>query len=114
MVKSLKTRKNDRRKIIIQPIKDLYPGSSGSPIINEKGQMIGTVYGKESLKKRILDLLRYNASSEGLYIATSIYIIKSFLDEHNIDYLKKNSQKKQSKDQIISQAKKYTVPLKCD
>ena len=114
VVKSLKTRKNDRRKIIIQPIKDLYPGSSGSPIINEKGQMIGTVYGKESLKKRILDLLRYNASSEGLYIATSIYIIKSFLDEHNIDYLKKNSQKKQSKDQIISQAKKYTVPLKCD
>tara|TARA_B100000029_G_scaffold212123_1_gene210123 strand:- start:248 stop:1462 length:1215 start_codon:yes stop_codon:yes gene_type:complete len=114
VVKSLKTRKNDRGRIIIQPINDLYSGSSGSPVINEKGLMIGTVYGKDSIKKKILDLLRYSTSSEGLYKVNSIYIIKSFLDEHKIDYIAKDISEKKTKEQIISEAKKYTIPLKCD
>tara|TARA_Y100000590_G_scaffold134200_2_gene153525 strand:+ start:22528 stop:23751 length:1224 start_codon:yes stop_codon:yes gene_type:complete len=114
VIKSLKTRKNDRRKIIIQPISNLYPGSSGSPVINENGLMVGTVYGKDSLKKKILDLLRYSTSSEGLYMATSIYTIKSFLDEHNIEYLSFDKSKKKTKEQIINEVKKNTIPLKCD
>ena len=114
LIKSLKTRKNDRRKIIIQPINNLYPGSSGSPVINENGLMIGTVYGKDSFKKKILDLLRYSASSEGLYMATSVYTIKSFLDEHNVNYLTSKKLKKKDKEEILLEAKKYTIPLKCD
>ena len=114
MIKSLKSRKNDRRKIIIQPINELYPGSSGSPVINEYGLIVGTVYGKDSLKKRIFDLLRYSASSKGLYLATSIHTIKSFLDEHNIDYLSSENIKKIDSEQILIDASKYTIPLKCD
>ena len=38
----------------------------------------------ERLKKKILDLLRYSTSSEGLYKVNSIYVIKSFLDENKI------------------------------
>ena len=114
VIKSLKSRKNDRRKIIIQPINELYPGSSGSPVINEYGLIVGTVYGKDSLKKRIFDLLRYSASSKGLYLATSIHTIKSFLDEHNIDYLSSENIKKIDSEQILIDASKYTIPLKCD
>ena len=67
LIKSLKTRKNDRRKIIIQQINNLYTGSSGSPVINENGLMIGTVYGKDSFKKKILDLLKNVKDDETLF-----------------------------------------------
>ena len=61
-----------------------------------------------------ITLLKYSTSSEGLYKVNSIYVIKSFLDEHKIEYITKDINKKKTKEQIILEAERYTIPLKCD
>ena len=46
-------------------------------------------------------------------MATSIYTIRSFLDEHNVDYITSNKTEKKDREKVISEAKKYTIPLEC-
>ena len=105
------TAKGDRSKIIISG--DLHVHSSGSPVINEKGLIVGSVHAKASLLKRIKEILNFGVTSEGQNLAISIYTIKSFLDENNINYLTINKSEKKDREKIISEAKKYTVPLEC-
>ena len=87
--------------------------SSGSPVINEKGLIVGSVHAKASLLKRIKEILNFGVTSEGQNLAISIYTIKSFLDENSINYLTINKSEKKDREKIISEAKKYTVPLEC-
>ena len=105
------TAKGDRSKIIISG--DLHVHSSGSPVINEKGLIVGSVHAKASLLKRIKEILNFGVTSEGQNLAISIYTIKSFLDENSINYLTINKSEKKDREKIISEAKKYTVPLEC-
>ena len=105
------TAKGDRSKIVISG--DLHAHSSGSPVINEKGLIVGTVHAKASLWKRVKEKLNFGVTSEGQNLAISIYTIKSFLDENNINYLTVNKSEKKDREKIISEAKKYTAPLKC-
>ena len=105
------TAKGDRSKIVISG--DLHVHSSGSPVINEKGLIVGSVHAKASLLKRIKEILNFGVTSEGQNLAISIYTIKSFLDENNINYLTINKSEKKDREKIISEAKKYTVPLEC-
>ena len=105
------TTKGDRSKIIISG--DLHVHSSGSPVINERGLIIGTVHAKSSLWKRVKERLNFGVTSEGQNLAISTYTIKSFLDENNINYLTINNSEKKDREKIISEAKKYTVPLEC-
>ena len=79
------TAKGDRSKIVISG--DLHVHSSGSPVINEKGLIVGSVHAKASLLKRVKEILNFGVTSEGQNLAISIYTIKSFLDENNINYL---------------------------
>ena len=102
------TAKGDRSKIIISG--DLHVHSSGSPVINEKGLIVGSVHAKASLLKRIKEILNFGVTSEGQNLAISIYTIKSFLDENNINYLTINKSEKKDREKIISEAKIYTVP----
>jgi peptidoglycan hydrolase-like protein with peptidoglycan-binding domain len=108
---SLKTATRDRSKIIISG--DLHAHSSGSPVINEKGLIVGSVHAKSSIWKQIKERLNLGVTSAGQNLATSIYTIRSFLDEHNINYLTINEIEKKDREKIISEAKKYTVPLEC-
>ena len=108
---SLKTRTGDRSKIVISG--DLRVHSSGSPVINEKGLIVGSVHAKSSLRKKLTELFKLGVTSEGQNWATSIYTIRSFLDEHNIDYLTINKTEKKDREKIISEARKYTIPLEC-
>ncbi len=108
---SLKTRTGDRSKIVISG--DLRVHSSGSPVINEKGLIVGSVHAKSSLRKKLTELFKLGVTSEGHNWATSIYTIRSFLDEHNIDYLTINKTEKKDREKIISEARKYTIPLEC-
>ena len=108
---SLKTATRDRSKIIISG--DLHVHSSGSPVINEKGLVVGSVHAKSSIWKQIKERLNLGVTSAGQNLATSIYTIRSFLDEHNINYLTINEMEKKDREKIISEAKKYTVPLEC-
>ena len=87
--------------------------SSGSPVINEKGLIVGSVHAKSSLRKKLTELFKLGVTSEGQNWATSIYTIRSFLDEHNIDYLTINKTEKKDREKIISEARKYTIPLEC-
>ncbi len=105
------TTKGDRSKIVISG--DLHVHSSGSPVINEKGLIVGSVHAKASLLKRVKEILNFGVTSEGQNLAISIYTIKSFLDENNINYLTINKSEKKDREKIISEAKKYTVPLEC-
>ena len=105
------TAKGDRSKIIISG--DLHVHSSGSPVINEKGLIVGSVHAKASLLKRVKEILNFGVTSDGQNLAISIYTIKSFLDENNINYLTINKSEKKDREKIISEAKKYTVPLEC-
>ena len=105
------TTKGDRSKIIISG--DLHVHSSGSPVINERGLIIGTVHAKSSLWKRVKEKLNFGVTSQGQNLAISTYTIKSFLDENNINYLTINKSEKKDRERIISEAKKYTVPLEC-
>ena len=105
------TAKGDRSKIVISG--DLHVHSSGSPVINEKGLIVGSVHAKASLLKRVKEILNFGVTSEGQNLAISIYTIKSFLDENNINYLTINKSEKKDREKIISEAKKYTVPLEC-
>ena len=86
------TAKGDRSRIVISG--DLHVHSSGSPVINEKGLIIGSVHAKASLWKRVKERLNFGVSSKGQNLAISIYTIKSFLDENNINYLTINKSKK--------------------
>ena len=105
------TAKGDRSKIVISG--DLHIHSSGSPVINEKGLIVGTVHAKASLWKRVKEKLNFGVTSEGQNLALSIYTIKRFLDENNINYLTVNKSEKKERERIISEAKKYTIPLEC-
>jgi S1-C subfamily serine protease len=105
------TAKGDRSKIVISG--DLHVHSSGSPVINEKGLIIGSVHAKASLWKRVKERLNFGVTSKGQNLAISIYTIKSFLDENNINYLTINKSEKKDREKIILEAKKYTVPLEC-
>ena len=105
------TTKGDRSKIIISG--NLHVHSSGSPVINERGLIVGTVHAKSSLWKRVKERLNFGVTSEGQNLAISTYTIKSFLDENNINYLTINKSEKKDREKIISEAKKYTVPLEC-
>ena len=105
------TLKGDRSKIAISG--DLHIHSSGSPVINKKGLIIGTVHAKSSLWKKVKEKLKFGVTSEGQNLAISIYTIKSFLDESNVDYVTLYDPKNKDREQIISKAKKYTIPLEC-
>ena len=105
------TVKGDRSRIVISG--DLHVHSSGSPVINEKGLIIGSVHAKASLWKRVKERLNFGVSSKGQNLAISIYTIKSFLDENNINYLTIDKSEKKDREKIISEAKKFTIPLEC-
>ena len=105
------TVKGDRSRIVISG--DLHVHSSGSPVINEKGLIVGSVHAKASLWKRVKERLNFGVSSKGQNLAISIYTIKSFLDENNINYLTINKSEKKDRERIISEAKKFTIPLEC-
>ena len=105
------TAKGDRSRIVISG--DLHVHSSGSPVINEKGLIIGSVHAKASLWKQVKERLNFGVSSKGQNLAISIYTIKSFLDENNINYLTINKSEKKDREKIISEAKKFTIPLEC-
>ncbi len=105
------TAKGDRSRIVISG--DLHAHSSGSPVINEKGLIIGSVHAKASLWKQVKERLNLGVSSKGQNLAISIYTIKSFLDENNINYLTINKSEKKDREKIISEAKKFTIPLEC-
>ena len=101
----------DRSRIVISG--DLHLHASGSPVINEKGLIVGSVHAKPSIWKRIKEWRKKGVTSKGQFMATSIYTIRSFLDEHNIDYITSNKTEKKDREKIISEAKKYTIPLEC-
>ena len=105
------TVKGDRSRIVISG--DLHVHSSGSPVINEKGLIVGSVHAKASLWKRVKERLNFGVSSKGQNLAISIYTIKSFLDENNINYLTINKSEKKDREKIILEAKKFTIPLEC-
>ena len=65
------------------------------------------------ISKQLIEKLFSDVTSEGQNLAISIYTIKSFLDENNINYLTINKSEKKDREKIISEAKKYTVPLEC-
>ena len=103
--------KGDRSKIAISG--NLHKHSSGSPVINDKGLIVGTVHAKASIWKQVKERLKFGVTSEGQNLATSIYTIKSFLDENNINYLQNYKASKQKRENLISNAKKYTLALEC-
>ena len=77
------------------------------------GLIIGSVHAKASLWKRVKERLNFGVTSKGQNLAISIYTIKSFLDENNVNYLTINKSEKKDREKIILEAKKYTVPLEC-
>ena len=107
---SLKSSGSDRSRIIISG--DLHLHSSGSPVINEKGLIIGIVHAKSSIWKQIKEKFKKNVTSIGHNLAISTYAIRSFLDEHNIEYLTEDPKKK-DREKILLEAKKYTIALEC-
>ena len=109
---ALKSSGGNRSQMVIKA--NLHLHSSGSPVINEKGLLVGIVHAKtKSYWKQILEQFNLGVTSEGHNLAISAYSIRSFLDENNIQYLTIDNAKKKDSEKIKKEAKKYTVALQC-
>jgi TPR repeat protein len=95
----------------IQITAPIQPGSSGSPVLNKKGEVVGVVSMKLSDSKMAKAT---GQVGQNVNFAVSGLTLKSFLDTHQVDYRKGGfmSFDKSTAD-LADEAKKWTTVVEC-
>ena len=95
----------------IQITAPIQPGSSGSPVLNKKGQVVGVVSMKLSDSKMVHAT---GQVGQNVNFAVSGQTLKSFLDAHKVDYSTGGmvSFNKSTAD-IADEARKWTMVVEC-
>ena len=86
------------------------PGSSGGPVLDEFGQLIGVVVSRMS---DIATLRDSGSLPQNINFAIQLHVVKAFLDRHNVSYLTSSSPEVVSNRRIARYARDYTVPVQC-
>jgi S1-C subfamily serine protease len=95
----------------IQITAPIQPGSSGSPVLNKKGEVVGVV----SMKLSDKEMARSTGSvGQNVAFAVSGQTLKSFLDAHQVDYRTSGmlSFERSSAD-LADEARKWTSVVEC-
>jgi S1-C subfamily serine protease len=95
----------------IQITAPIQPGSSGSPVLNKKGEVVGVVAMKLSDSKMAKAT---GQIGQNVNFAVSGQTLKSFLDTHKVDYSKSGFMNfDKSTADIADEAKKWTTVVEC-
>lgn len=95
----------------IQITAPIQPGSSGSPVINKKGEIIGVVSMKLSDSRMAAAT---GQVAQNVNFAVSGQTLKSFLDTHKVDYASTGLLTfNKSNIDLADQAKKWTTVVEC-
>lgn len=95
----------------IQITAPIQPGSSGSPVLNKKGQVVGVV----SMKLSDTKMVKATGSvGQNVNFAVSGQTLKTFLDTHKVEYRSGGfmSFEKTTAD-IADEARKWTMAVEC-
>jgi S1-C subfamily serine protease len=99
---------NERRMIQISTL--VQPGNSGSPLLDQRGSVVGIVSGELNafqISERPGDV------SQNVDFAVSLGTIQSFLDSHAVPYVLNDSTRKKNYADIAAEGMRYTVLLEC-
>jgi TPR repeat protein len=95
----------------IQITAAIQPGSSGSPVLNKKGEVVGVVSMKLSDSKMAKAT---GQIGQNVNFAVSGQTLKSFLDTHKVDYSKSSFMTfDKSTADLADEAKKWTTVVEC-
>ena len=86
------------------------PGSSGGPVLNESGDLLGIIV------SRLNDQAVYAQSGaipQNVNFAISPAVVKSFLDANNVTYRRGGGQETLTDTERAAAAREFTLPLKC-
>ena len=96
---------NDRRMIQIgTPVQ---PGNSGSPLLDQSGNVVGIVSGELNT---IQVAETRSETTQNVNFAVNLGTIQSFLDGHAVPYLLNDSTETKKYADIAAEAMRYTVP----
>ena len=99
---------NDAR--FLQITAPVQPGSSGGPLLDESGNVVGIVFGKLNA----LAILGMTGDlPQNVNWAVKSQIAQAFLDANGVKYQTSPSRAKLSPREIGSRAKAFTVPVEC-
>ncbi len=108
-ITSLAGLRDDAR--FVQISSPIQPGNSGGPLIDSAGQIIGVVTAK-------LDELKFAGATgsmpQNVNFAIKSNVAMNFMDAHSIPYKTSSAEGEFSLTQLVEEAKKYTVHVKCN
>lgn len=87
------------------------PGSSGGPVLNAAGQLIGIVVA------RLSDEFAFSESGaipQNVNFAISPSVVRAFLDRNGIGYRKADARMPLEGTEIAAVAREFTFPVRCD
>jgi S1-C subfamily serine protease len=76
------------------------PGNSGGPLLNSKGHVVGVHF--SGLRE-----------SQGIKFGVKMVVTRIFLDSFNVNYIRANDGPELRNEDIMDQAKRYTVQILC-
>jgi S1-C subfamily serine protease len=99
---------NDRRMIQIST--PVQPGNSGSPLLDQSGNVVGIVSGELNT---IQVAETRSETEQNVTFAVNLGTIQSFLDSHAVPYVLNDSTESKNYADIVAEAMRYTVLLEC-
>ena len=99
---------NDRRMMQINT--PVQPGNSGSPLLDQSGNVVGIVSGELNT---IQVAETRSETTQNVNFAVNLGTIQSFLDSHAVPYVLNDSTETKKYADIAAEAMRYTVLLEC-
>jgi len=86
------------------------PGSSGGPLLDTRGRVVGIV----SSKLNVIEIARTTGSlPENVNFAIKATVLRAFLDSNDVDYEVKKEGRRKAIVDLVEEAKGYTVLISC-